>query len=149
MRSEAQSVLGAARLLLDEACRCGGVPFAALVLVAEDGTRAHGLLGREDGRDVAWIAGFELDLRSEPSGVASAVFEAAPFSVYDATRSGRVSPRAVEAARAKSVAYVPVIAEGRVVAVLVVAETRRHRSFSSGELAALSELAATAASTFA
>ena len=130
-----------ARLLLDQASRLVDAPFAALILVDEASDLAHGLLGRERGGDADWIRGFTFDLRREPSGIASAVFEAAPFAVYDATTSTRVHAGAVEAARAKSVAYVPVIVGDRVIAVVVAAETRRHRTFTGDELAALARLA--------
>ena len=55
------------------------------------------------------------DVRSisanEPSGIASAVFEAAPVAVYDVGRPRReVSRRLVEAAGAKSGVFVPLVA---------------------------------------
>jgi PAS domain S-box-containing protein len=131
-----------ASLLLDETCRLVGVPFAALVLVDAGAEAGRGLLGRSEGRDVEWVGELEFDLRNQPSGVASAVFEAAAFAVYDATTSARVDQRAVSASGAKSVAYVPVVADGRVIAVLVAVETRRHRTFGAQELAVLSDLAA-------
>jgi PAS domain S-box-containing protein len=134
-----------ARLLLDEVCRLVDVPFAALILVDEGAERAHGLLGRERGADVDWVRGFPFDLRGEPSGVASAVFEATPFAVYDVTTSTRVHAGAVASSGGKSIAYVPVVVGDRVIAVVVAAETRRHRTFTGSELAALAGLAADAA----
>jgi hypothetical protein len=68
-----------ARILLDETARVVGVPFALLVLVSEDGRFAHGLLGRSEGADLDWVQGLVVDLESEPSGIASAVFEGSAF----------------------------------------------------------------------
>jgi PAS domain S-box-containing protein len=134
-----------ARVLLDEAARLVDVPFSALMVVDERGEFAHCLLGRERGADVGWMRDFGFDLRREPSGVSSAVFEAAPFAVYDGATSGRVHAGAVAASGAKSLAYVPITTEGRVTAVLVVAETRRLRAFGGDDLATLARLVARAA----
>jgi PAS domain S-box-containing protein len=130
------------RVLLDETARIVDVPFAFLVMVSEDGLRAHGLLGRSEGRDLDWVRGLVVDLHDEPSGIASAVFEGAPFAVYDVASSAIVSPRLAALAGASSAAFVPVVAGGRVVAVLVAGETKRKRAFTSEELALLSALGA-------
>ena len=55
-----------------------------------------------------------------------------------------VSRRLVEATGAKSVAFVPLIANERVIAVLVVGTTSEHRAFTTEELALLQTLAAEA-----
>jgi PAS domain S-box-containing protein len=130
------------QVLLDETARIVGVPFAFLVLVSDDGCRANGLLGRSEGRDLDWVRGLVVDLHNEPSGIASAVFEGAPFAVYDVASSSIVSPRLAALAGASSAAFVPIVAGGRVIAVLVAGETKRKRAFTSEELARLSALGA-------
>jgi hypothetical protein len=52
-----------------------------------------GVIGRADGRDLDWVSEVRIDLENEPSGVATAAFEAAPFAVYDAAASKIVSSR--------------------------------------------------------
>jgi PAS domain S-box-containing protein len=131
-----------ARILLDETARIIGVPFAFLVVVSEDGAFAHGLLGRSEGRDLDWVHGLVVDLEREPSGIASAVFEGAPFSVYDVASSSVVSQRLASLADATSAAFIPIVAEGHVIAVLVAGETRRNRAFTGGEIALLTALGA-------
>jgi PAS domain S-box-containing protein len=133
---------GVARVLLDETARIIGVPFAFLVLVSDDGRHANGLLGRSEGRDLEWVRGLVVDLHDEPSGIASAVFEGAPFAVYDIASSTIVSPRLAALAGATSAAFVPIVAGGRVIAVLVAGETSRKRPFTNDELALLSALGA-------
>ena len=46
--------------------------------------------------------------------MATAVYEAAPFAVYDAAASKIVSSRLVETIGAKSLAFIPLIVEERV-----------------------------------
>jgi PAS domain S-box-containing protein len=134
-----------ARALLDQVSRRFEVDVAALALVNEDATEATGLLMRIEGEDVDWYREVRYDLLNEPSGVASAVFEAAAFAVHDAQRSSRVSQRMVGRLGARSVAYVPLIIKERVAAVLVVADTRRRRTFASDELLLMQALASEAA----
>jgi PAS domain S-box-containing protein len=131
-----------ARILLDETARAVGVPFAFLVLVSEEGNYAHGLLGRSEGRDLDWVGDLVVDLNREPSGIASAVFEGSPFAIYDVASSSIVSRRLAALAGATSAAFVPIVAEGRVTAVLVAGETRGKRAFTNDDLALLSALAA-------
>jgi hypothetical protein len=69
-------VEGVARMLLDEIAELFDVGFAALTFVSEDGHEAAGYLARADGEDVDWWPELRLDLEREPSGIASAVFEA-------------------------------------------------------------------------
>ncbi|MDX6512309.1 MAG: hypothetical protein QOE36_1813, partial [Gaiellaceae bacterium] len=101
-----------------------------------------GFLAREDGADRPGFSDVRLDLEHEPSGVASAVFDAAPFAVYDTIGSTRVSPRLIAAFGAKSAAYIPVVADSRVVAVFVVLAIRGHRAFAPDDLMRATELAA-------
>jgi NtrC-family two-component system sensor histidine kinase KinB len=135
----------AGRVLLDEVASVLGVEFTALALIDEEKGEARGLLAREDGRDVRWWHDIRLDLRNEPSGIASAYFQAAPVVVFDCEASPLVSPRLVEATGAKSGAFVPLVVEQRVIGVLIGAPTSAKRAFSTEEMTLMQALAAEAA----
>src|SRR5579862_8348817 len=137
-------VEGVARALLDEIASLFGVGFVALTFVSEDGREASGFLARAGAKDVAWWPDVTLDLAREPSGVASAVFEASSFAVYDATGSTRVSPRLARETGAKSAAFIPLTSEGRVMAVISVATTDDFRAFSTEDLSVMQTLASEA-----
>ena len=92
----------AARVLLDEVEGLIGTEFNALALVNQDEDEAVGLLARSGGEDVAWWSEARVHLHNEPSGIASAFFEAAPVSVYDCDSSPLVNPRLARTAGAKS-----------------------------------------------
>ncbi len=132
----------AGRVFLDEVASLFGVEFTALALIAADQGEAHGLLAREHGKDIRWWRDVTLSLRDEPSGIASAYFQAAPVLVYDCDASPLVSPRLVEAVGAKSGAFVPLIVEQRVIGVLVAAPTLERRAFTSDEVTLMQALAA-------
>jgi PAS domain S-box-containing protein len=134
-----------ARTLLDEIAELFSVGFAALTLVSDDAHDASGYLARSDGEDVEWWRELRLDLGSEPSGIASAVFEAAALTVYDTASSGVVSRRLVDAVGAKSAAFVPLLVEERVTAVISVATLDEPRIFSADDLAVMQTLASEAA----
>jgi PAS domain S-box-containing protein len=140
--NDAESV---ARLLLVHVERLVGVDVSALAVVAEDGPIARGCLLRKDGRELPWFADVTFDLEREPSGVASTVFGGAPFTVFDAAASTNVSRKLVDAVGAKSTAYIPLIAEERVLAVLVIGTTGERRAFATDELNLLQALAGEAA----
>src|SRR5207248_8071251 len=116
-------VEGVARALLDEIGSLFDVGFAALTFVSEDADEATGFLARARGKDVGWWSELRLDLTREPSGIASSVFEASSFAVYDTAGSNRVSPRLASEVGAKSAAFVPLISDGRVTAGISVATT--------------------------
>ena len=78
-------VEGVVRALLDEIGTLFGVGFAALTFVSADGREATGYLARSNRRDLEWWRDVRLDLAREPSGIASAAYEAAGFAVYDAS----------------------------------------------------------------
>jgi PAS domain S-box-containing protein len=137
-------VEGVARALLDEIGALFEVGFAGLTFVSEDGREASGFLARTSGGDVEWWPEIRVDLEREPSGIASAVFEASSFAVYDVEGSTRVSSRLVRETGAKSAAFVPLISDGRVIAVISVATTDEHRAFSSEHLAVMQTLASEA-----
>jgi PAS domain S-box-containing protein len=137
-------VEGVARALLDEIASLFGVGFVALTFVSEDGREASGFLARAGAKDVTWWPDVTLDLVREPSGIASAVFEATSFAVYDATGSTRVSARLAREVGAKSAAFIPLISDGRVIAVISVAATDDFRAFSTEDLSVMQTLASEA-----
>jgi PAS domain S-box-containing protein len=138
-------VEGVARALLDEIAALFDVGFAALTFVSDDAREASGFLARSRGKDVSWWRDVRLDLVREPSGIASAVYEAAGFAVYDVGGSTRVSARLAAEVGAKSAAFVPLISDDRVIAVISVATTDEHRAFSADDLAVMQTLASEAA----
>ncbi|HMI22112.1 MAG TPA: GAF domain-containing protein [Gaiellaceae bacterium] len=135
----------AARVLLDQVGSVLGIEFTALALIDGEAEEARGLLARDSGADVTWWRDIRIDLRNEPSGIASAYFQAAPVVVFDCSASPLVSPRLVEAVGAKSGAFVPLIVEERIIGVLVAAPTSAKRAFSSEEVTLMQSLAAEAA----
>ncbi|HYX88076.1 MAG TPA: GAF domain-containing protein [Gaiellaceae bacterium] len=137
-----QDPVSAARILLDEVASLLAIEFTALALVDDAEPYASGLLAREKGRDLGWWRDVRLDLRNEPSGIASAYFEAAPVVVYDVASSPVVSPRLVKATHAKSGAFVPLVVEERVIGVLVAASIGERRAFSAEEVRLMQALAA-------
>ncbi len=135
----------ASREIVERAVSLARTEFGALTLIDEGGAEAHGVVAIDRGEEVGWIPDVRIDLRNESSGVASAYHDAAAFAVYDAQASQRVSARLVEATGARSLAYIPLIADQRVIGVLVVAATTKQRAFSNDDLAQLQALAAEAA----
>jgi len=131
--------------LLDQVEELSGVELSGVLLVDHQTRIASGLVARVNGRVLDWFPDTRIDLHNEPSGVATAVSEASAFAVYDAPASKIVSRRMVEATEAKSVAFVPLVAEERVIAVLVVGSVSKPRAFASEELAVLQTIAAEAA----
>jgi PAS domain S-box-containing protein len=143
--SRAQDPVEAARVLLDEVASLLHVEFTALALVSDAEDEAIGLLARSDGEDADWFSDIRVHLHNEPSGIASAYFEAAPVAVYDIESSPLVSQRLAKAAHAKSGAFVPLIVEERVIGVLVAAPTQERRAFTPEELRLMQALAGEAA----
>jgi PAS domain S-box-containing protein len=141
----ADDVTVIARELLERVERLVGAELACLFLVEDESRTASAVVGRTGGRELDWFREVSIDLDHEPSGVATAVFEAAPFAVYDAQASKIVSRRLVEATGARSVAFVPLLADERVIAVLVVGTTSQPRAFSTEELTLLQTTAGEAA----
>jgi PAS domain S-box-containing protein len=127
------------RMLIDSASQVLGAEFGSLVLIGEELDTATGVIARADGRDVIWND-VRLDLRNEPSGTASAVFDRAPLAVFDAQGSPLVSRRLVERARVQSIAFAPLLTEGRVLGVLAIASVSQRRVFTPDELALLQSL---------
>ena len=133
----ARDTLEVARPVVRHATELLGVGFAGVVLIDERRERATGVYGELDGTPADWWAELELDLQ-EPSGIASAVFDAAPVSVFDVAGSSVVSTPIVQRLGAESGCWIPMIAEERVVGVLWSprsarsARSPRRSSLSSG-----------------
>ena len=134
-----------ARILIDTCFSLLGVDLVAVALVSDDAKRAQGLLAASADGDLEWWSSVAIDFDSEPSGIASAVFEGGPVVVYDVASSQEVNRRLAERSGAKSAVYVPLITEERVPAVLVLATTKAPRVFTGDELSLLQALAAEAA----
>src|ERR671922_216791 len=139
--ARARDATSVGRTLLDEVIAILGVEFAAVALISDDGKDATGLVARADGKDVQWWPSITLDLENEPSAVASAVFEAAPLTIFDVESSPRVNRRLADRVGAKSAAFVPVISASRVLAVVIAASTSGRRAFTPDEVARLEALA--------
>jgi PAS domain S-box-containing protein len=140
--NDAEAVAGA---LLAQVEELAGVELAAVFVVDHEARTATGVLGRLDGRRLDWFPDTHIDLDNEPSGVGTAAFEASAFAVYDAPASKIVSRKLVAATGAKSVAFVPLVAEERVIAVLVVGSVSKPRAFPSEELTLLQAISGEAA----
>ena len=134
---------GIAVVLLDELAGVFELDLATLALVEDGGRRARVVAAREGGRDSERLVGQELDLEHEPSGISTARREGASFAVFDAESSPIVSQRMNQIARVKSCAFIPMLAGGEVVGV-VIAAVRRPRLFEDDELAQMQMLAAEA-----
>jgi PAS domain S-box-containing protein len=134
-----------ARELLERVEPLVGVELSLLFVVDEETRTASGVIGRDGGRELDWFREISVDLDNEPSGVATAVFEAAPFAVYDVGASKIVSQRLAQATGARSAAFVPLLAHERVIGVLVVGTTSGLRAFSTEELTLLRTVAGEAA----
>jgi PAS domain S-box-containing protein len=120
------------------------VGFVAVAVVSPDGNEATGLYAEAGGERVAWWSEMRVDLRNEPSGIASAVFDGAPVTVFDVASSPLVNPRLATRVGAKSGTWIPMVAEERVTGVLVVASTTEKRAFRNEELALLQAFASEA-----
>ena len=140
-----QDPVEAARTLLDKVESLFGTDFTALALVTADEDEATGLVARSGGEDIAWWSEMRVHLHNEPSGIASAFFEAAPVTVYDVESSPLVNPRLARAVKGKSAAFVPLIVEERVIGVLVAATTRERRAFPPEDVRLMEALAGEAA----
>jgi PAS domain S-box-containing protein len=138
----ARDVESVGRLILDQVRALLGVDVALLAMISEDGTEASGLLARAEEGDVGWWPDMRLDLRSQPSMIASAAAEATPLQVYDVESSPRVHRGIAERIGAKSAVFMPLISGDRVQAVVIGATTTENRHFGSDDMAILQTLAA-------
>jgi PAS domain S-box-containing protein len=141
----AHDAAGVARPLVRQVASLLDVGFAGVSVIDEDSEESSGVYGELNGETAEWWAGMTVDLRNEPSGIASAVFDAAPVTVFDVASSTLVSPRLAMQVGAESGAWIPMIAEERVIGVLSVASTDGKRAFSAEEVALLQAMASEAA----
>jgi PAS domain S-box-containing protein len=142
--ARAGDVEAVVRTLLDEVASLFEVGFVGLTFISDDGSEGRGFLARARGEDVPWWSEMRIDLQNEPSGIASVVFEAAAFSVYDVTEAANVSARLAGATGAKSAAFIPLLDGRRVIAVISAATTDDYRAFSNDDLGAMQALASEA-----
>jgi PAS domain S-box-containing protein len=141
----AKDVESVGRLILDQVRALLDVDIAFLALISADGAEASGVLGRGAEGDVPWWPDVRIDLRNEPSMIASAAAEAAPLQVYDVESSPNVHRGLAERVGAKSAVFMPLISRDRVQAVLVGVTVGEPRHFGSDDMALLQTLAAEAA----
>jgi PAS domain S-box-containing protein len=142
---DARTARDAARAVAPCVAELIGVGFVGVVLVDADRGEATGLYAELGGTRASFWESVRLDLRNEPSGIASAVFDVAPVTVYDVAGSALVSPRLAAMVGAQSGVWMPMVAEGIVTGVLVLAATDAKRTFAADELALLQSVAADAA----
>jgi PAS domain S-box-containing protein len=135
----------AARPLVQQVAALLEVGFAAVSVVDPSGDEAYGVYAERGGEPAPWWVGLRVDLQNEPSGIASCVFDAAPVTVYDIPVSPLVSTRLTKLVGARSGAWIPMIAEERVIGVLIVATTTEKRAFTTDELSLLQAIASEAA----
>ncbi len=131
----------AARPLVQQVHELLRVEFAGVTLVNDDATQATGVVAVNEGEDVDWFRELRLDLRNEPSGIASAVFEVAPIIAYDCKSSPNINQRLVELVGAESGIWVPIVAQRRVVGVLLAVTTSAKHVFTADEIALMQALA--------
>jgi PAS domain S-box-containing protein len=143
--ARARDAEAAARILLPKVQALLGVEFAALACIDERAEHAWGILALVEGEEADWWRDVAVDLRDEPSGIASAVFEVAPVTVFDVSTSRLVSPRLARAVGAKSGAWIPLVSEARVLGVLVLASTGANRAWTTEEISLAQAMAAEAA----
>jgi len=135
----------AVEVLFDAAFAVPGVDVALLALVDREAGRAEGWATR--GADEEWWGGVSLDLENDVSGIVAAARDGAPFTVYDLDAGG--ADGALEPLGARSAVFVPLVARGRVGAVLVAACRDERRYFPREAVERLADAAQAAASTVA
>ncbi len=131
-----------ARTVLDTLNDLVGFDFSGLMLIDADGSEARGLIGRAAGTDVDWFPSKRLDLEHEVSGIRQAFETRAIFTVEDAPNSADVNPELVGRAGLKSLVFLPLEGERRIVGVLVAGSTSEFRAFRSEQLSLMRMLAA-------
>ncbi len=130
-----------AEALLAEVSSLLDVDFAAVATIDEERREARGLLGRVDRQELDWWPETRIDLDRETSAVAKVARERAPLAVEDVAGSSDVSRRLARATGVKSAAFVPLLVDTCVVAVLVAGDTRVPRAFQPDELTLLQAVA--------
>jgi two-component system phosphate regulon sensor histidine kinase PhoR len=130
------------RVLLDTLNELIGTDHSGLMLIDEGGTEARGLIARSDGVDLDWYPAARVDLKSEVSGVRCAYETRTLFLVENALDSPEVNAELIERAGLKSVAFLPLESERRMIGVVSIGSTTGFLSFTSEQLALMNMLAA-------
>jgi PAS domain S-box-containing protein len=143
--ARARTLAEVARPLVRQVTSLLGVGFSGVAVVNEEVDEAFGVYAELNGAPADWWSDVRVDLQNEPSGIASAVFDAAPIIVYDTESSPLVSPRLAKLVGAQSGAWIPMIVQERVIGVLVAASTGAKRAFAPDELTLLQAVAAESA----
>jgi two-component system phosphate regulon sensor histidine kinase PhoR len=143
--ARAQDDRAVAGTLIDEAVSLLEVDLALLAVVDEQRREAQGLLGRRGQEVLDWWPRTRIDLDREATAIAKVIEDCGPFAVEDVESSPIVGRRIAEATGAKSAAFVPLIVDRRVVAVLAVGTTEQPRVFEEDELGVLQAVAGEAA----
>ena len=128
----------AAYRLFDELERVLGITCAMIASVDEAQRRAVGFAAR--GTDEEWWKTVVLDLERDQSGIVAAARDRAPLVVFEVSASPRVSQELARRVGAHSAAFVPLLSEGRVTAVLAVASSK-PRLFTPSETELMQDLA--------
>jgi len=129
----------AADHLFDELQAALGLETLMLAVVNQDERRAYGFAAR--GIDEDWWRSVSLDLDRDPGAIVTVAREGVPFAVYDVLTAPNLNRQLAEKVGAKSVAFVPLVADGKVTGVLVGAQTSGHRLVSASELELMQGLA--------
>ncbi|HEX5468939.1 MAG TPA: GAF domain-containing protein [Gaiellaceae bacterium] len=128
----------AANRLFDELESVFGLRTALIATVEAEAGRACGLAAR--GVDEAWWRTVELDLDYPRSAIVSVARKGEPLVVLDVDSSPNVNQELARRVGARSAAFVPLVSEGSVTAVLVVASAE-PRTFTPSETALMQDLA--------
>ena len=123
------------RVLLDTLNELIGTDHSGLMLIDEGGTEARGLIARSDGADLDWYSAARIDLISEVSGVRCAYETRTLFFVENALDSSEVNAKLIERAGLKSVAFIPLESERRMIGVVSIGSTTGFLSFTPEQLA--------------
>ncbi len=131
-----------ARTVLDALNDLVGFDFSGLVLIEKDGSEGSGLIGRSGGADVDWFPSIRLDLENDVSGVRKAFETRSLVTVEDALSSREVRTELTKRAGLKSMVFLPLEGERRIVGVLTAGSTGEFRALSSEQLSLMKMLAA-------
>lgn len=136
--SQAGSGREAANRLFDELESVLEVTQAMIATVDEDAGIAAGYAAR--GIDESWWRTVVLDLETARSGLVAVARERTPLVVFDVKASQQVNQELATRVGAHSAAFVPLLADGRVTAVLAVA-SEKPRLFTPSETELMQDLA--------
>ena len=130
------------RVLLDTLNELIETDHSGLMLIDESGTEARGLIARNDGVDLDWYPSARIDLRNEVSGIRRAYEAHTLILVENAPDSPDLNAALIKRAGLKSVAFIPLESEQRMIGVVSIGSTTEFRSFTPEQLALMNMLAA-------